>query len=329
MKIKMKHGITAACVSLCLCLGGCSLNEAQEFVNAGLGISEVFKIKGQACTLPEAKVVLTNYQNMYATMYGIDLWSHSFGGDDLETYIKGLTISRLAQIMAMDFLAEEKGISLTDEENRKVKAAAEEYYRSLNEAEKEYMGVKEGDIEILYQRYGLANKLYTNLTEEVDGEVSDDEARIMEAQQIVVSEEEKAEEVELSLEEGTDFLSVASAYNESSETEVTFGRADVPPEVEEEAFSMENDEISGRIETEKGYYFIKCINHFNQEKTDINKSVILEKRRKEAFDDVYQNYLDTLPSEFYENVWEEVKIEVRPDVATDSFFDVYEKYCSW
>ena len=120
-------------LSLCLCLGGCSLNEAQEFVNAGLGISEVFKIKDQACTLPEAKVVLTNYQNMYATMYGIDLWSHSFGGDDLETYIKGLTISRLAQIMAMDFLAEEKGISLTEEEKKKVKAAAEEYYRSLNE----------------------------------------------------------------------------------------------------------------------------------------------------------------------------------------------------
>ena len=41
MKRKIKHGIAAACLSLCLCLGGCSLNEAQEFVNAGLGISEV------------------------------------------------------------------------------------------------------------------------------------------------------------------------------------------------------------------------------------------------------------------------------------------------
>ena len=329
MKRKIKHGIAAACLSLCLCLGGCSLNEAQEFVNAGLGISEVFKIKDQACTLPEAKVVLTNYQNMYATMYGIDLWGRGFEGNDLESYVKDLTIARLAQIMAMDFLAEEKGISLTEEEHGKIREAAREYYGSLNEAEKEYMGAKEGDIETLYRRYGLANKLYTHLTEGVDGEVSDDEARVIEAQQIFVSDEEKAGQVEESLEEGADFLSIASAYNEASETEITFGRGDLPPEVEEEAFSMENEQVSGRIAAGKGFYFIKCINHFNQEKTDINKSVILEKRRKEAFDGVYREFLGSIPSEFYENVWDWVKVEVKPEVKTDSFFEVYEKYCDW
>ena len=136
-------------------------------------------------------------------------------------------------------------------------------------------------------------------------------------------------DVEMSLEEGADFLSVASAYNEASETEVTFSRADVPPEVEKEAFSMENNQVSNMIETDKGYYFIKCINHFDQEKTDINKSVILEKRRKEVFDDVYQAFLDELPSEYYENVWEKVEVKVTPEVQTDSFFEVYEKYCNW
>ncbi len=101
------------------------------------------------------------------------------------------------------------------------------------------------------------------------------------------------------------------------------------PEVEEVVFSLENDQVSDKIKTEKGFYFLKCVNHYNQEKTDDNKSVILEKRRKEAFDDVYMEFLDTLSSEFNEEVWDKVKVEINKDVKTDSFFEVYEKYCNW
>lgn len=329
MKRQIRYRILAVFLLLALQLAGCQLGDTQVMVSAGFSDNDVFKIKNEVCTLPEARVVMTNYQNMYATMYGIDLWKHKFGSNDLENYVKDLTISRLAQIMAMDFLAEEKDISLSKEEKGKIQEAAEEYYNSLNDTEKEYMHVKQGDIEILYKRYGLANKLYTHLTQGVDDEVSDDEARVMEAQQIFVTSKEKAKEVAGQLKEGTDFLSVANIYNEASEIEVTFGRNDVAPEVEKVAFSLENDQVSRRIKTDKGFYFLKCINHYNQEKTDDNKSVILEKRRKEAFDDVYMEFLDTLSSEFNEQVWEQVKVEVNQEVKTDSFFEVYEKHCDW
>ncbi len=329
MKRQIKYRILAVFLLLALQLAGCQLGDTQVMVSAGFSDNDVFKIKNEVCTLPEARVVMTNYQNMYATMYGIDLWKHKFGSNDLENYVKDLTISRLAQIMAMDFLAEEKDISLSKEEKGKIQEAAEEYYNSLNDTEKEYMHVKQGDIEILYKRYGLANKLYTHLTQGVDDDVSDDEARVMEAQQIFVTSKEKAKEVAGQLKEGTDFLSVANIYNEASEIEVTFGRNDVAPEVEKVAFSLENDQVSRRIKTDKGFYFLKCINHYNQEKTDDNKSVILEKRRKEAFDDVYMEFLDTLSSEFNEQVWEQVKVEVNQEVKTDSFFEVYEKHCDW
>ena len=217
MKRQIKYRILAVFLLLALQLAGCQLGDTQVMVSAGFSDNDVFKIKNEVCTLPEARVVMTNYQNMYATMYGIDLWKHKFGSNDLENYVKDLTISRLAQIMAMDFLAEEKDISLSKEEKGKIQEAAEEYYNSLNDTEKEYMHVKQGDIEILYKRYGLANKLYTHLTQGVDDEVSDDEARVMEAQQIFVTSKEKAKEVAGQLKEGTDFLSVANIYNEASE----------------------------------------------------------------------------------------------------------------
>ena len=103
----------------------------------------------------------------------------------------------------------------------------------------------------------------------------------------------------------------------------------MPKEVEEIVFSLENEQVSGKIATENGWYFIKCINNYNQELTDANKSVILEERRKEAFDDVYSEFLEELPSEFNEEVWKEVKIEEDKEITTDSFFKTYEKYCNW
>ncbi len=329
MKKQRNCKILAACMITCLSVGGCQWKDSPSIVETVFPVEKVFEVGGEVCTLPEAKVILTNYQNMYATMYGIDLWGHGLEGNDLETYVKDLTVARLAQIMAMDQLAQEKGISLDEEELDKIKEASEAYFNSLNDAEKAYMDVAVEDIETLYRRYGLANKLYTYLTEGVDHEVSDDEARIMEAQQIFVSEKSTSKEVSEQLKSGADFLSVASVYNEEAETEVTFGRNDVPKEVEEEAFSLENDQVSGRIRTEEGYYFIKCINHFNQEKTDVNKSVILEKRRKEAFDGAYLAFLDTLPSGIYEDTWDAVQVKVQKDVKTDSFFEVYEQYCGW
>lgn len=319
----------AAVLFMSAAVSGCKMGNTKVVVNSGFTANEVFKMKDEVCTLSEAKVFLTNYQNIYADMYGVNLWNHKFKNNELGTYVKDITVSQLAQIMAMDFLAEEKGISLNEEEQEKVKEAAKAYYDSLNEKEKQYMDVSEEDIEMLYHKYGLANKLYTHLTGDVNAEVSDNDARVMEAAEIYVTDESKANEVESQLNNGADFLSLAGTYTEAAEIEAAFGRSDVPKEVEEVAFSLENDQISGKIKTDTGWYFIKCMNKYNQELTDANKSVILERRRKEAFDDVYREFLDKLPSEFNEDVWKKVEIETDKKITTDSFFETYEKYCKW
>ena len=56
----------------------------------------------------------------------------------------------------------------------------------------------------------------------------------------------------------------------------------MPKEVVKEAFELENEEISGKIKTKEGYYFIKCINKYNKELTDKNKKVILEERKEKS-----------------------------------------------
>ena len=209
MRTDRKWKVLAICALLFVSLSACKMGDAELVVSSDFIGDEVFKIREEVCTLPQARVILTNYQNMYATMYGIDLWELDSLEQDLETYVKDLTISRLAQIMAMDDLAKEKEISLTDEEKSKIKRAAKDYFDSLNEAERDYMQVRQSDIEKLYTRYGLANKLYTFLTQGVDDEVSDEEARVMDAQQIFVLDKKKAKEVEQQLKEGNEDRVVA------------------------------------------------------------------------------------------------------------------------
>ena len=321
--------VLALVLTFSMCLSGCRFGKTEVVFTTGFSNDEVFRIGGKSCSLATAKVLLTNYQNIYGTAYGVNLWEHDFGDNSLEQYVKDLTISQLAQIMSMNFLAEEKEISLTKEELEQIKQAAEVYYESLSKAEIKYMDVDKSCITELYRRYGLANKLYSQLTIGISDEVSDDEARIMEAYQIFVATKDSADKVAAELKKGTDFLSLAGTYNEASQTEIAFGRGDMPEEMENIAFTLEAGAVSEAIQTEDGYYFIKCINNYNQELTDANKQVILERRKQEAFDDVYDAFIETLPSELNEELWNSVKVEVSDEIQTDSFFTVYEEYCKW
>lgn len=80
--------------------------------------------------------------------------------------------------------------------------------------------------------------MYTSLTTGVNEEVSDDEARVMEAQQIYVKDQSRAGEVASRLANGEDFRTVAADYNEAAQIDITFGRDEMPKEVEDIAFNL-------------------------------------------------------------------------------------------
>ena len=307
-------------------VSGCRLGNKEIVLGSDLAGNEVFRIDKTGCSLAEAMVFLTNYQNIYGTVYGVNLWEQDLGESSLEQYVKDLTISQLAKIISMDLLAEQQEISLTDEEQDRLKETARKYYDSLSKEEIAYMGVKESDIVKLYRQYGLADKLYQSLTVDVNEEVSDDEARVMRVQEIFVVTKEKADAVTAGLDQGTDFLTLAGTYNEAEQTETAFGRGDRPKAVEEAAFALAKDEISGAIETDDGYYFIKCISNYDQELTDANKQTILERRKKEAFDDVYDAFVAQTPSRMNETLWDSVELTFGDEIRTDSFFETYETY---
>ena len=91
---------------------------------------------------------------------------------------------------------------------------------------------------------------------------------------------------------------MASAYSLDSQITYTFGRGEHDSAYEEAAFVLENDQVSDIIETEDGYYILKCVNNFDQEATEANKITMVEKRRDELFESVYDQLVAETPSQF-------------------------------
>ena len=195
-------------------LTGCQIGDTNIVISRPLSSRYVFQIGEMSCSVKEAKLYLANYQNLYGTAYTLNLWEHDFGDESLEEYIKAITMNELVTMVCMNQLATEKEISLNEADESKIKEAAKVYYESLSDEERSYLGVSEADIVTYYEHYGLAQKVLKELTGEINGEVSDDEARVMEVLQIYVTDAEKAAEVSEKLRNGEDFASVANMYNE-------------------------------------------------------------------------------------------------------------------
>lgn len=326
----MKRKFTRVAAVLCgmsLLLTGCRIGNKNIVVSNILNDRQVFKIEETVCSLKEARVYLTNYQNIYGTAYGVDLWKHDFGDDSLVKYIKAVTMEELTQVVSMDLLAQSREVALSEDELSAISEAAAEYYASLSKEENTYLEVTESDISEYYQHYALAQKLYNSLTNSVNEEVSDDEARVIEIMQIFVADSTKASDVAAKLERGDDFASVANNYNELSSIQTTVARDELPKEVEEVAFNLDNGQTSSMIQAGKGFYFIKCLNKYNEELTEANKSNIVEKREKEAFDDVYNQFVAGLNSSINKDMWDELTLDTTDGIQTDSFFEIFEKHC--
>lgn len=324
-----------------------SCSNAKVVFTTGFGEDEVFRIDSAVCTLPELMVYLTNTQNQYESVYGPEVWNISLDGVTLEENVKEMVLAKIAQIKTMYLLAENKDVKLTEAEEAKVEQAAQEYFRSLNETEAELLGVDQDIIVRLYKEYALADKVYEYIIQDVNPEISDDEARTITVQHILLrtyttdgagkrvaytddlkkNVYQRACDIrELAVSGEQNFLDLAARYSEDVTVTYSFGKGEMDITFEETAFSLETDEISQVIETESGYHIIKCINTFDREQTDANKLEIVEERRREVFGQEYDAFVEKLNRAINEKLWQQVIFIHDDNVKTSNFYDVYDKY---
>lgn len=306
---------------------GCGLLRNTEIVfTTGLSGNQLFKIGKSVCTLPEAMIYVMDYQRQYEGVYGVEMWEHDFGGVTFEEYVKDTIVDQLASMKAITLLAGDYDVALSSDEENQVSQAAQEYFDALSTDQIEHMDLELKDVEGLYRDHALSGKVYEEITKDVNTEVSDDEARIITVQQIRLDSSETAQTVKEQLDSGRDFAAVASAYSLDSQITYTFGRGEHDSAYEEAAFVLENDQVSDIIETEDGYYILKCVNNFDQEATEANKITMVEKRRDELFESVYDQLVAETPSQFNSRLWGKVHFADWTGEMPPDFLGIYEQY---
>jgi foldase protein PrsA len=341
-KIRPFLALCLACVLLL-----CACGDTKVVLTAGFGKDEVFIIGDETCTLPELMVYLTNVQNQYEEIYGSRIWESSLDGVSLEENVKETVLARIAQVKTMYLMAKDYGVELTEEEESQVAKAAAEYYDSLNEAEIAGMNVTRELLERMYREYALADKVYQELIADINPEVSDDEARSVRIQYIYfatalrngagewihysTAEKTKVyaraqEALALATDGEHDFEALAREYSDDETITISFGKGEMNAVVESTAFNLETNQISDILETETGYYILKCLSTLDREETDANKVLIVERQRKETFEKQYDAFVQSLIRNLNDELWESVTFLQDEELTTSDFFEVYSNY---
>ena len=330
----------AAILLSVVCAFGC---QRTVVVTGGFAEGEVFKINNLSCTKDEMNIYLANMANSYEATFEEEIWNTSAGDTTIEEAFKETVLAKVTRIKVLNLMAKEEKVSLSADEKKSLKKAAKAYMKTLSKTEKAELNANEDLIYKMYSEYALAEKVYNSIVDEVNFEISDDDARSITVEEIFIKtyhedvhgrltdyslsakEEAKkrAEEIRESAVTGSDFEELCAIWSEEDENTHSYRRGEMPESFEEVAFNLEEGEISKVITTDDGYYIVKCLSTYERKDTNENKEAIINEAKRKAFEEKYNEFLPNVIANFNEKEWANVTIMHSDDITTDQFFDIY------
>ncbi len=317
--------------------------KGQIVLTTGFGEDEIFRVEEFKCTDSEVMVYLYNLHGQYESAYGSGIWSAGGSGVDLKENLKQTVLARLAKVKIMNIMAGHYQVSLSNGDKAIAQQAARTYYSSLSDAQKAIMrGVDEAKLTEMYEEYAVASRLYDKLTEGVNTEISDDEARVVKLHQIALLKERTAEdgtiirsdseelrsrgeELKKRIDDGEDFDTLAYSCNEAEELSVNLAKGDAPAQVEELCFNLAEGEVGGPVVTDQGVCLFKCISTYDRQQTDERKLKLAAERKKAAFDGKYEEFSSGMEIYLNEELWNSISPDDISGIGDMDFFEIYEK----
>lgn len=309
----------AAIILASLMLAGCGGNLPS--------MSELKESKGYSDA--QTMIIITTEKNRYQDVYTDQIWSVKVDdeGTTFQTYLLNEVKNFMINMKTMNLLADKQGIELDNAEKETVRQLSEEYFTGLTDKDIAFMNVTREDVEKMYEEYHLANKVVNELTKDLNLEVSDNEAKVIEVNEIVTSEREKAEEAYQKLqEEGIKFADIAKTYSEEEEMNQKIGRGDLAKELEDAAFGLMAGEISRPIASGSRYYIFQCVNDYDQNATQERKKELFKERKNQAFRQVYDQFTPDNPIKLDSEVWNQPAFTKGDGTTTTNFFELYQEY---
>ncbi len=307
----------AVLIALPLLLSGCQKTES---ILAGMGGEKGYE-------RPEIMIAAMSQKNTCEELCTGQIWSAQVdeSGKTFEEYTKEQLKSFMDELKILTLLAKERNISLTEEEASAMAKASEEYLAALTPEDISYMGVDETSVNTMFHDYCLANKTVEELTKDLDMEVSDSEAKVIQISEVRTADREAAQAVSDSIEAGAS-LEKAAASEGLEVSSAKIGRADRGEDYDYAAFALETGEVSKVVEDQGEYCVIRCDNDYDQEATAQRKEQIYDARRQKAFQDIYSGFKEGITLNDSVKDWEALTLGGEAHAENADFFEIYRKH---
>ena len=159
--MKKRRIITAVlCALLCTAfLSGCGRS---LIITTGFGRGEVFRIGSEGCRIPEVRVYMLDLQKENERLFGKAIWEGE-NSAELQDAVREQALSQITRVKALNQIAVDRNVMLTDLEKRQAEEAEHNYYAALSAAEIKYIGLDEKKLQRMFSEYALADKTWTSL----------------------------------------------------------------------------------------------------------------------------------------------------------------------
>lgn len=301
-----------------------SVGSKSIYISTGFEKDIMIKVDQTETSRLEVMAHLSEMIDEYEELFGEDIWSENMDGVPFNEYVVGQVKSKLTRIKCMNQVALSRGIVLSNQEEQNISKAAAEYVAGIDKASIKKYSITEEDIKEMYRSMLMADKLFADLTYEVDTEISEDEARVITIQYIRTDNVDAANTIKSRLDAGESFSALIKENN-AYEYEYELRRGEMEEAFEEAAYNLVTGEISNVVETSSGFYILMCVNEYDKTKTAANKEKMINENKLAKFNEIFEPYEAELYAEYNEALWDKLSVEDKIN-TTVSFQDTYEKY---
>lgn len=329
---RYKRLITMLLLSVLLCtVTACGGKDEMESEGNMKELAEgvLMVVGNESVTYEEAFAYVYMLKQQYEPAMGGDIWDFQMGdGVDFESYAKDQIVDLIMQVKIICQQGEKLDIHLTEDEIWEAKNMAVRFMETVSEEDAAEYRLSEELMAGVYEDHILAEKVYEIVTNEVDTNISDAEAKQVTVQYLMVmtkgvdvngnkvdmnEEEQKQAKKEAKAlykkakELTTNFYAFAETNTDASEVEITFGENNMPEDFGEAAMALKTDQMSKLITGNNGYYIIYCVNDYDEDATMAKKEAIIAERKDELFRQKYLEWSERIKMVISTAVWDAIE----------------------